>query len=99
MAAARHVLGYVYVAQAGAGGPVKIGWAMDVGERIKRHQTSCPEQVDLIAAFPGTKHLERAIHKRFATYRHRGEWFAPKVVELLEQTIRDTFIPLSVSSV
>ena len=67
--------GWVYFAASGEDGPVKIGWAKDPEKRLHSLQTGHPEELDLIALIPGTRHLEADIHRRLWKSRLRGEWF------------------------
>lgn len=34
-------------------------------------------ELELVACFPGTRRLERALHQRFTGCRRHGEWFEP----------------------
>lgn len=54
---------------------VKIGCSEDVGKRTTTLQSSSSDRVQLLKHLPGDERLEQALHKRFATYRIRGEWF------------------------
>jgi hypothetical protein len=73
----------VYFIQSDAG-PIKIGHS-DVGarSRLSQLQTSSPIGLKLLKVLPGTIKLERELHRKFAQYRLRGEWFQPSP-ELLE---------------
>jgi excisionase family DNA binding protein len=74
--------GFVYFLAA-IDGPIKIGFARDVSERLAALQIANPHPLRLLASLPGTVRLERALHRRFAEHRLRGEWFRP-APELLE---------------
>lgn len=67
----------VYFIRAGARGPIKIGLAVDVGQRMRSLQTASPTLLELIGAIPGGLKLEKAIHRRLAEFRLHGEWFKP----------------------
>lgn len=67
--------GYVYFIQAAAGGPIKIGKANDVHERLATLQLYCPFELRVLAKRPGGYLLERELHHRFRAYRLHGEWF------------------------
>lgn len=69
--------GYVYFAQAGADGPIKIGKANDVEGRLRTLQTSQAEPLTLLGTMPGGLRRERDIQTAFARYRLKGEWFSP----------------------
>jgi len=67
----------VYFIQAGEDGPIKIGFARDVGRRIANMRVANPAPLKLRANIPGDARDERAFHARFANLRVRGEWFRP----------------------
>ena len=71
----------VYFIQAGDGGPIKIGRAVDVIRRLHGLQAASWEELRLLSATGAV--TEREMHQRFASLRIRGEWFKPSV-ELLE---------------
>lgn len=55
---------------------VKIGIAQDPWDRIKTLQIANPLPLRLLAVRPnGSKCRESHLHKRFAAYHVRGEWF------------------------
>lgn len=75
--------GFIYFIQAGTRGPVKIGWTVrNPFGRLAFFQTGHWQTLRLVRQFPGTVPDERALHKRFAEYRIRNEWFWPVVLEL-----------------
>ena len=65
----------VYFIRAGKDGPVKIGVAADIPERIKALQTAHFEELALIREIPGDFEDEVWLHARFADQAIRGEWF------------------------
>ncbi len=67
---ARH---YVYVVQVDR--YIKIGVAVDVAARLRLITAWVPFPVELLAVFPGGRLVEHGLHQRFATARHRGEWY------------------------
>lgn len=70
--------GFVYFMQAGASGPVKIGFSgTSVERRIAGNQTGCPQPIALLGVVVGDIQLERRFHKAFRTCALRGEWFTP----------------------
>jgi len=69
--------GYVYFVQAGAGGPIKIGYAKsDWRGRVKTLQTAIPVTLTPLLVVMACQGTEREMHETFAPYRLRGEWFA-----------------------
>lgn len=67
----------VYFIQAGAAGPIKIGFARDVARRLGNMRVANASPLVLRAQMPGDVGDERALHIRFAAIRIRGEWFEP----------------------
>lgn len=56
-------------------GCVKIGRAANPQERAHSAQVGCPLDLTLERVCEGGKEDEAALHARFASARHRGEWF------------------------
>lgn len=81
--------GLIYVMRAGQRD--KIGWcAGNVEKRRAELQTGCPETLEVLVLFPGTRTEEAACHRRFAQVRCEGggqEWF--RLSEDLEQFIAE----------
>jgi hypothetical protein len=67
----------IYFLQPSHGGPIKVGRAARVEYRVATLQAACPYELKLLATMPGGVHEERALHRRFASQRERGEWFKP----------------------
>lgn len=65
----------VYFIQSGEGGPVKIGYAIDVASRLSGNQVGNPVILKLLATCEGGKALERQFHKALGRIRLRAEWF------------------------
>lgn len=65
----------IYFIEAGEGGPIKIGVAIDVAARLKDLQAANPTALRLIASIPGDYCQERELHRRFKGERLNGEWF------------------------
>ena len=75
-AAPRTAASYVvYFVRRGARGPIKIGKAIDVENRMSQLQNGNAEHLVLLGMIPGGDEKEREMHKRFAAYRMKGEWF------------------------
>lgn len=68
---------WVYFAQRGADGPIKIGVSGSVKTRVSALQTAVAEPVHLLASIVGDRHIEAALHERFRSSRLKGEWFSP----------------------
>jgi hypothetical protein len=54
---------------------VKIGIASNVEQRFRSFMAANPFPIEVIQVFAGGYKLERELHRRFAAYRHRDEWF------------------------
>lgn len=87
---------FVYVLQAGKTGPIKVGRAFSVGDRMRDLQTGCPYTLHLRHLLPAVDaHLaERYFHKRLARDKTHGEWFEGALVD---QFVKD-FAALSVAA-
>jgi hypothetical protein len=70
---------------------VKIGKSQFPEKRLKQLQTGTDEKLFLYGTAPGDKIEEQDLHRRFAPYRLRGEWFSfpPIEVELQEIVSED----------
>lgn len=67
---------HVYFIQCVAGGPIKIGTAQDVDNRLKAIQACCPYPLRVLHVIQGASQaVEAKLHKRFAALRLHGEWF------------------------
>ena len=77
---------YVYFIRA-ANGPIKIGIARDVLQRLAGLQTSNPNKLELLAHRLGDQSVEQEYHRRFAAHRLAGEWFEPHP-DILEEATR-----------
>lgn len=70
--------GYVYFVQHGEFGPIKIGFtSCNVGGRFSQLQRAAPDLLVFRGYMHGGQDLEQQLHKRFAPWLHRGEWFKP----------------------
>ena len=54
---------------------VKIGVAKNVARRLSDHQCASPFETHLLAVQEGGGAVERELHKRFAEWRVKNEWF------------------------
>lgn len=55
---------------------VKIGFTRDFAARHNALQEGLPRKLETFVLIQGEVADERALHRRFAKYRLRGEWFA-----------------------
>jgi hypothetical protein len=56
---------------------IKVGIAVNVRARLKQLQTGNASRLELLGAIPGGLVREQELHRRWAQYRGRGEWFVP----------------------
>lgn len=54
---------------------IKIGFSANPEARIKHLQTASSGAIKLLGTIAGERWAEKALHKRLAPYRRRGEWF------------------------
>ena len=67
---------FVYFIQWEEDGPVKIGVATDLDDRLNMLQVACPYKLKVIGFIANADHvLEKQIHKKLKAYHIRGEWF------------------------
>lgn len=67
----------IYFVQCGKNGPIKIGCAANVEDRVAQIQTSCPYELKLLWKIDGGMNKEAEIHERWKHEKIRGEWFRP----------------------
>ncbi|MBV8074932.1 MAG: GIY-YIG nuclease family protein [Planctomycetaceae bacterium] len=61
---------------------LKIGTSVSPGRRRAELEAALGRPLALVAAWPGGRAEERALHRRWAEYRAFGEWFhAARVLE------------------
>lgn len=68
--------GWVYFIQAVNGGPIKIGTARNVKNRVAGIQGHHWQELRILGQVWGSRYLERALHRRFREYRIAREWFS-----------------------
>ena len=91
--------GHIYLVRATTG-EYKIGYSIDVNNRIKAFSVQPPFDYELIHTFP-TDDMEEAetlLHDRFSEKRLRGEWFSlndQDVLSILQFTCyeNECFLP------
>jgi hypothetical protein len=71
----------VYFVEAVGLDAVKIGWASDLGMRLKGLRTGCPAPLRVLRVIRGGHALELAMHERFKAHRTSGEWFRLSAIE------------------
>lgn len=73
----RDLSSFVYFVQVGLSGPIKIGTAQNVKQRITQLQTANPNPLRLLAVVRGGPPLEIDLHERLKEHRQLREWFTP----------------------
>jgi hypothetical protein len=74
----------VYFIQSGYSGPVKIGVASSPKKRLAQLQTGNPEKLVIVKVIKGKGiDYERELHRIFADYHIRDEWFRSEVIGLI----------------
>lgn len=71
----RLIPGYVYFVLCRDKDAVKIGFTNNLQARLRHMQTGNPSELELLAAIPGSMVQEKALHRKLAIYRLKGEWF------------------------
>lgn len=67
---------HIYFIRSVCGGPVKIGKAHNIKQRLATLQTSHPYKLEVIGIIPyGGDEVEKQLHTDLAQYRLMGEWF------------------------
>lgn len=71
-------------------GPIKIGRATSVHDRISSLQTGSPYPLHVLHTYPCERTEEKALHARFQHLRIHGEWFKaePELLEFIDD-LRD----------
>jgi len=69
--------GFIYFIQSERGGPIKIGYATNVQQRLEQLQSAHPYRLLCLASTQGSIGLEHRLHENFDNYRLLGEWFEP----------------------
>lgn len=79
--------GFIYFIQGECGGPIKIGYTIDLAQRLKSLQTGYPDRLELLFAFPGNPEDEKKMHDYFKDFRLQGEWFrsTPEVLDKIQR--------------
>ena|SRR6185312_6700181 len=70
-------IGDIYFLHSKSMKAIKIGFSFDVSKRIKQLATGSIGDLQLLGTIRGTTADEKALHKKFSTWRVHGEWFRP----------------------
>ena len=73
----------VYLIQAEDSSPsiYKIGTTKNIDSRIEALKTGCPYELKLIKTINGDAHTEKRLHKKYKSFRKKGEWFEFKDIK------------------
>jgi hypothetical protein len=67
--------GFVYIIQAIGTARVKLGYSIEPEKRLRELQTGSPYELALLSKWRARPATERRLHREFAEYRVKGEWF------------------------
>lgn len=67
--------GWVYFVQPFNGGPIKIGSAASVVDRLETFRNYTPYPLRLLAVCSGGRYTELSLHHELRDWRLHGEWF------------------------
>ena len=86
----------IYFVQSESGGPIKIGFAIDVSRRLRFLQCGSPTRLSVLATAPGDATHESALHRKFRINRVLNEWFSPsdELLDLVASVRRNGALPL-----
>jgi hypothetical protein len=84
----------LYFIQSGDDGPIKIGLSKNIRARLNQLQTSHHESLSVIGICRGGYFEERHLHKTFAAFHMKGEWFVPDI-KILEYISEHSLIKVS----
>ncbi len=67
----------IYFIQGQATRLIKIGHAINVAKRLRDLQVTSPDALSLLWDYQAVVRHEKELHRHFAEWRVRGEWFEP----------------------
>ena len=67
----------IYFLQAKPGDPIKIGTTVRLSKRLSEIQQAEAVELGVLGVMDGSFADESAVHRKFLSFRLRGEWFAP----------------------
>ena len=85
---------YLYFIKAKKLGYIKIGTSSDPCKRLIQLQNNILDELELITYTIGDIEIEKALHKRFAEYNYKNEWFFPNqiILELINEILKNNII-------
>lgn len=80
--------GFIYFAEGGEF--IKIGFTLQIDERMHALRVACPFDLRLLHSEFGTRDIEQRLHRRFKKSHVRGEWFrnCERIVTYIERRKR-----------
>lgn len=72
----------IYAVQDRASRLIKFGYSRSPRTRLTKMRTDCPGDLDILVVIEGEKADEAQLHRQFAQYHARGEWFFPAIAVL-----------------
>lgn len=90
----------VYFVRSGARGNIKVGYTINLFERLRGLKTGSPESVHVVLALPGTRRQEQHVHGALHHARVVGEWFKPtaEVLSLIRRCYAERAVPGALSA-
>ena len=73
---------FVYFAQSGKAGPIKIGFSEHPVRRLTELQSANPRSLTLLGVVHGGEPLEQTLHSLLNSERMSGEWFHPTLITI-----------------
>ncbi len=68
-------IGAIYFANAAGSGLTKIGFALDVRDRLHGLNVGSPVKITLVSQVLATRAAEKALHQVLKAHRVKGEWY------------------------
>lgn len=68
-------MSFVYFMEARGLNTVKIGFAAEPWNRLRKVQSDCPVPVEIVGLVPGGGAREAEMHRLFTAHRQNREWF------------------------
>lgn len=66
---------------------IKIGYTEELKQRVQALSAAIPYPITVLATMFGNWETEKSLHRRFASSRHKGEWFrkTPDLLAFIDQ--------------
>lgn len=74
---------FIYFIRGVGAAPVKVGFSIDVRQRMRELRTGNPYPLELLFVVPADRSLETTFHRELRGDRMEGEWFSGPRIERL----------------